>query len=114
MLEHGPARRLTIYIGESDQFHHHPVYAEIIKRARERGLSGASVFRGIEGFGRTSHLHTTRLLSLSEDLPVKIEIIDSSDRVEGFLPDLDELVSGGLVTLEDIEVLRYVGTERDA
>ena len=105
----GSARRLTVYIGESDQYHHHPAYAEVVRRAREQGLSGCSVFRGIEGFGRTSHLHTTRLLSLSEDLPIAIVIVDSAERIDAFLPELDELVTGGLVVVEDVEVHRYVG-----
>jgi len=109
----GPARRLTIYIGESDSWHHHPLYTEIVKRAHRGGLAGASVFRGMEGFGASSHIHTSRLLSLSEDLPVAVVIVDAAERIEAFLPELDELVAEGLVVIEDVEVVRYVGRAAD-
>jgi PII-like signaling protein len=112
MKSSGPARRLTIFIGESDQYHHRPLYHEIVERARTAGLAGASVFRGIEGFGASSRIHTTRILSLSEDLPLAIVIVDAADRVEAFLPQLDELVGEGLVILDDVHVVRYVGRER--
>lgn len=105
----GPARRLTIFVGESDQWHHHPVYVEITHRAHRAGLAGVSVFRGIEGYGASNHIHTTRLLSLSEDLPVMIVIVDLERRVAEFLPELDELITEGLVTVEDVQVVRYVG-----
>jgi PII-like signaling protein len=105
----GPARRLTIFVGESDQFHHHPIYAEIVHRAHRAGLAGATVLRGIEGFGASSHIHTTRILSLSQDLPVAIIIVDERERIDAFLPQLDELVTEGLVILDDVEVIRYVG-----
>jgi PII-like signaling protein len=104
----GSAKRLTIFIGESDRYRHHSLCSEIVERARRSGLAGCSVFRGAEGFGATGHLHTTRLLSLSEDLPVAIVIVDAAERVEAFLPQLDELVTGGLVILDDVEVIRYV------
>ncbi|WP_156727621.1 DUF190 domain-containing protein [Streptomyces apocyni] len=107
----GTALRLTILIGESDTWHHRPLYAEIVHRAREAGLAGASVFKGIEGFGASSLVHTQRLLSLSEDLPVAILIVDTEARVRAFLPQLDALVSEGLVILDDCEVIRYVGRE---
>ncbi|MBR7833348.1 DUF190 domain-containing protein [Actinospica durhamensis] len=107
----GPARRLTIFIGESDQYHHHPLYTEIVHRAHRSGLAGATVLRGIEGFGASSHIHTTRLLSLSEDLPIAIVIVDAPERIDAFLPQLDELVAEGLVILDDVEVIRYVGRE---
>jgi len=107
----GPARRLTIFIGESDQYRHHPLYAEIVHRAHQAGLAGATVLRGIEGYGASSRIHTTRLLSLSEDLPVAIVIVDEAERVDAFLPQLDELVEEGLVILDDVEVIRYVGRE---
>jgi PII-like signaling protein len=103
----GPAKRLTIFIGESDHYHHHSLATEIVERARRDGLAGCAVFRGTEGFGATGHLHTARLLSLSEDLPVAIVIIDAPERIEGFLPQLDDLVSGGLVILDDVDVIRY-------
>lgn len=104
----GSAKRLTVYIGDSDHYRHHSLASEIVHRALEAGLAGCSVFRGNEGFGATRHLHTARILSLSEDLPVAIVIVDEVARIEAFLPQLDELVIGGLVTLEDVEVIRYV------
>lgn len=109
MRLHGRACRLTIYIGETDQFRHRPLYAEIVHRAHTMGLAGASVFRGIEGFGASSLIHTNRILSLSEDLPLAIVIVDTEERVEEFLAELDELVTEGLVTVEPVEVYRYVG-----
>lgn len=106
----GTALRLTVLIGETDQFHHRPLYSEIVHRAHQAGLAGASVFRGVEGFGKSSHIHTTRLLSLSEDLPVAIVIVDTSEAVRAFLPQLDELVTQGLVLLDEVEVVKYAGT----
>ena len=107
----GPAVRLTIFVGEDDQWHHRPLYHEIVHRAHAAGLAGASVLRGVEGFGASSRIHTTRLLSLSEDLPMAIVIVDREDRIRAFLPELDELVSEGLVILDPVEVIRYVGRE---
>jgi len=109
MSLHGPALRLTIYLGESDQWHHKPLYTEIVHRAHAAGLAGASVFRGIEGFGASSRIHTTRILSLSEDLPLAVVIVDDEARIREFLPQLDTLVEEGLVTLDEVEVYRYVG-----
>ncbi|MBJ6637511.1 DUF190 domain-containing protein [Streptomyces sp. DHE7-1] len=109
----GRALRLTVYIGEDDTWHHRPLYSEIVHRAHAAGLAGASVFRGVEGFGASSRIHTSRLLSLSEDLPVAIVVVDTEERVRAFLPQLDELVGEGLVTLEDCEVIRYVGRGPD-
>jgi uncharacterized protein len=108
----GPSRRLTIFIGEDDRWHHKPLYTEIVHRAHKAGLAGASVFRGLEGYGASSRIHTSRILSLSQDLPLAIIIIDTAERIDQFLPQLDELVSEGLVTLDDVDVIRYVG--RDA
>ncbi|MEV0737961.1 DUF190 domain-containing protein [Streptomyces sp. NPDC050549] len=105
----GSALRVTVFIGENDTWHHKPLYTEIVHRAHTAGLAGASVFRGIEGFGASSLIHTSRLLSLSEDLPVAIVIVDTEERVRAFLPQLDELVGEGLVILDDCEVIRYVG-----
>nr|WP_245997655.1 DUF190 domain-containing protein [Streptomyces armeniacus] len=107
----GTATRVTVFVGENDLWHHRPLYSEIVLRAREAGLAGASVFRGIEGFGASSLIHTQRLLSLSEDLPVAVVIVDSRERVEAFLPQLDELVAEGLVIMDDCEVIRYAGRE---
>lgn len=105
----GPALRLSVYIGEDDQFHHRPLYTEIVHRAHARGLAGASVLRGIEGYGASSHIHTTRMLSLSEDLPIVIIIVDTEEKIRDFLPELDELVGEGLVIVDRVEVVRYVG-----
>jgi PII-like signaling protein len=108
----GPALRLTIFVGESDRWHHHPLYTEIVHRAHAAGLAGASVLRGIEGFGASSRIHTNRLLSLSEDLPIVVVIVDAEERIRGFLPQLDELVTEGLVMVDPVEVIRYVGRDR--
>ncbi|MEK0097586.1 DUF190 domain-containing protein [Streptomyces sp. A475] len=108
----GRALRLTVFVGESHTWHRKPLYSEIVHRAHKAGLAGASVFRGIEGFGASSLIHTSRLLSLSEDLPVAVVIVDTEARVRAFLPELDELVSQGLVMLDDCEVIRYVGREK--
>lgn len=109
MRLHGPAVRLTIFVGETDQWHHHPVYTEIVHRAHAAGLAGATVLHGIEGYGASSHIHTSRLLSLSEDLPVVIIIVDDERRIREFLPRLDEIIDEGLVILDSVEVYRYVG-----
>ncbi|MBO8202271.1 DUF190 domain-containing protein [Streptomyces smyrnaeus] len=109
----GRALRVTIFIGESDVWHHRPLYTEVVHRAHKAGLAGASVFRGIEGFGASSLIHTSRLLSLSEDLPVAIVIVDDETRIRAFLPQLDELVTEGLVILDDCEVIRYAGRSEE-
>ena len=108
MTLNGEAARLTVLVKESDQWHHRPLYTEIVHRAHLAGLAGASVFRGIEGFGRSSRIHTSRILSLSEDLPVSVVIVDLEDRIRAFLPELDELVTEGLVMIDPVEVVRYV------
>jgi uncharacterized protein len=108
----GPALRLTIFIGESDRWHHKPLYTEIVHRAHAAGLAGASVLRGIEGYGASSRIHTNRLLSLSEDLPIVVVIVDAQEKVRAFLPQLDELVTEGLVMVDPVEVIRYVGRNR--
>ena len=106
----GTAQRLTIIVSDSGLWHHRPLFTEIVHRAHEAGLAGATVLHGVEGFGATSRIHTSRILSLSDDLPVVILIVDSHERIRAFLPQLDELVTEGLVILDDCEVIRYVGT----
>jgi hypothetical protein len=105
----GRQKRLTIFIGESDRHGHTPLATEIVQRAHAAGLAGASVFRGIEGYGASNHIHTTRILSLSDDLPIAITIVDRDEQITAFLPQLDELVTNGLVIVEDVDVVRYVG-----
>jgi hypothetical protein len=112
MRMQGQAFRLTAIVGEADTYQHKPLYHEIVLRARRAGLAGASVFHGVEGFGASSAIHTARLLSLSEDLPVAVVIVDDEQRVRDFLPELDELVTEGLVLLDEVEVIRYVGREQ--
>ena len=107
MKVEGTGLLARIYIGESDTWHGQPLYDAIVQLLRERGLAGATVLRGIEGFGAKQHLHTTRILRLSEDLPVLIEIVDAEERVRAILPELDAMVSGGLITLEKVEVIAY-------
>jgi PII-like signaling protein len=109
MRLHGRASRVTIFIGDTDQHHHRPLYTEIVHRAHARGMAGASVFHGIEGYGASSHIHTSRILSLSDDLPIAIVIIDTEEKITGFLPELDDLIGEGLVIVDEVEVYRYVG-----
>jgi PII-like signaling protein len=103
----GDGLLLRIFVGESDRWHGKPLYQAIVELAREQGLAGATVLRGIEGFGANSRLHTSRILRLSEDLPVVIEIVDQEERIELLRPALDEMVSEGLVTLERVRVIAY-------
>lgn len=98
---------LRLFVGESDTWHGKPLYRAIVERVREEGLAGATVLRGIEGFGASSVLHTSRLLELSSDLPIVIEIVDTAERIEAVLPIVDEMVGDGLVTLERVQVLTY-------
>ena len=98
---------LRIFVGESDRWQHHPLYEAIVLKARERQLAGATVIRGPMGFGAASRIHTAKILRLSMDLPMIIEIVDSEEKVNAFLPDLGEMIGGGLVTLEKIKVIRY-------
>src|SRR5438067_10488813 len=104
----GPGKLVRIYIEESDHWHGQTLFNAIVERARREGLAGATVTRGIEGFGANSRIHTASILRLSEDLPIKIEIIDMADRIERFLPMLDEMVDEGLITVQDCEIVKYV------
>lgn len=102
---------LRIFLGESDRWEHKPLYEAIVLKAREAHLAGATVLRGPMGFGKASHLHTSKILRLSMDLPLVIEIVDSEEKINAFLPTLDQMMGGGLVTLEKVKVLHYRGGE---
>lgn len=101
------ATLLRIFIGESDRWQHRPLYEAIVLKAREMHLAGATVLRGPMGFGKSSRLHTAKILRLSMDLPLVIEIVDSEEKIQSFLPVLDEMLGGGLVTLEKVRVIEY-------
>lgn len=98
---------LRIFVGEADQLNGRPLYEEIVLLARKQGLAGATVLKGCMGFGAKSHLHTAKILRLSEDLPMVIELVDSAEKIAAFIPNLDGLIKDGLVTLEDINVIIY-------
>lgn len=98
---------LRVFIGESDKWQHKPLYEAIVLKAREMHLAGATVLRGPMGFGKSSRLHTSKIVRLSMDLPLVIEIVDSEEKINSFLPVLDEMVGGGLVTLEKVKVVHY-------
>ena len=100
---------LRIFIGESDRWHHQPRYEAIVLKAREMHLAGATVLRGPMGFGKSSRLHTAKVLRLSMDLPLVIEIVDSEEKIQEFLPVLDEMMGGGLLTMEKVKVMDYRG-----
>ena len=105
-------RLLRVFIGESDRWEGKPLYEAIVQAARRQGLAGATVFKGVEGFGAHSRVHTARILRLSEDLPVLVEIVDTAEKIQAFLPVLDGMVREGLVTVEKATVLFYrAGTE---
>src|SRR5437667_3961563 len=101
------AMLLRIFIGESDRWNHQPLYEAIVLKARELHLAGATVLRGPMGFGKSSVLHTAKILRLSMDLPLVIEIVDTEEKIQGFLPVLDQMMKGGLVTLEKVRVIDY-------
>jgi len=101
------ANLLRIFIGESDRHQGRPLYEVIVENARARGLAGATVLRGRLGFGANSRIHTSKILRLSEDLPIVIEIVDQIDRINDFLPELDLMIKEGLVTLEKVKVIAY-------
>ena len=103
------ALRLRIFIGESDHWEHRPLYEAIVLKAREMHLAGATVLRGPMGFGKSSRLHTAKILRLSADLPIVIEIVDAEEKIQSFLPALDGMLRGGLVTTEKVTVIEYRG-----
>lgn len=103
---------LRIFIGESDRDRHQPLYEAIVIKAREMDMAGATVLRGSMGFGKSSHVHTAKILRLSMDLPIVIEIVDSEEKVNAFLPVLDAMMAGGLVTLEPVKVVRHRSEEK--
>jgi len=98
---------LRVFIGETDRWHHQPLYEAIVLKARELHLAGATVLRGPMGYGKSSRLHTAKILRLSMDLPLVIEIVDTEEKINAFLPVLDEMMKGGLVTLEKVKVIDY-------
>jgi len=102
---------LRIFIGESDRWQHKPLYEAIVLKARELHLAGATVLRGPMGFGKTSRLHTAKILRLSMDLPLVIEIVDSEEKINEFLPVLDKMMTGGLITMEKVRVIDYRAAE---
>lgn len=107
----GDGKLLRIFVGESDHWHGHALYSAIVRKARELGLAGATVWRGIEGFGAASRIHTASILRLSEDLPILIEIVDSDEKIRAALPEIEHLLEeaggGGMITLEKAEVIHY-------
>ncbi len=103
---------LRFFIGESDRWNHKALYEAIVLKAREMHLGGATVLRGPMGFGKSSRMHTAKILRLSMDLPIVIEIVDSEEKISGFLPALEEMMSGGMVTLERVQVIEYRHAER--
>ena len=105
----GERTLMRIFIGENDKHERLPLYEWIVRKAREQGLAGATVLRGLEGFGARSQLHTSRILRLSSDLPIVVEIVDTPDKIEAFLPLIDEAVEDGLATLEAVQIRFYRG-----
>lgn len=105
-LQRSSARRLTVFLSESDTYEHRPLATEIIHRAHAAGLPGASVFRGIEGFGASRSIHTLRILSLSEDLPILVVIVGAPEAIDDFVPEVAPLVRQGMITVEDVETVR--------
>jgi PII-like signaling protein len=107
----GEAKLLRIFVGESDKINHVPVYEKIVTEARKAGLAGATVLKGVMGYGGTSIIHTSKLLDLSEDMPLIVEIVDEATKIEEFVPIVDRIFeeanSGGLITLEKAEILKY-------
>jgi hypothetical protein len=108
----GEGQLLRIFVGESDRWEGKPLYEAIVRKAREQGLAGATVLRGMEGFGAHSRIHTTKVLRLSEDLPIVIEIVDRAERIQAILPALDGMIREGLITLEKVQIIAYRHDEK--
>jgi PII-like signaling protein len=104
----GPGKRITIYIGNSDRWHGEALHTAVVTRAKREGLAGATVLLGTEGYGANSRIHRASILDLSTDLPVRIEIVDVAERIDQFLPILDEMVTEGLITVDNCEIVKYV------
>jgi PII-like signaling protein len=102
------AQLVTIYVNSTDQYHGHPLYATIVQLCQQKGIAGATVIRCDEGYGAGRELHTTRLLELSENLPIRIEIIDTKDHIDAVLPELEKMVGEGLITFRDVHVIRFL------
>lgn len=107
MKSEGQGLLVRIFVGESDRWDGAPLYEAVVQKAREKGLAGATVLKGIEGYGAHNLIHTARILRLSEDLPIVIEIVDQKDKIDAFLPELDSMITEGLVTLEPVQVILY-------
>lgn len=107
MMIEGDAKRVSIYMGESDRWHHQTLHTAIVEMLRREGCAGATVVKGIEGFGKNSRIHTANVLRLSEDLPVIVIFVDTAERVERVMPTIDDMLGGGLVIVEDVHVRRY-------
>lgn len=103
----GECSRLRIYVGESDMWEHRPLYEALVLKAREDGLAGATIFRSPMGFGANSRIHTSKILNLSTDLPVVVEIVDAPEKIQAFLGGLDAMIKGGMVTLDSVRVIHY-------
>jgi PII-like signaling protein len=101
------AQLVTVYVNSTDQWHGRPVYSAVVQLCQERGIAGATVLRCMEGYGSHRHLHTTRLLELSENLPVRIEIIDIAERIDPLLPELEARIGEGLVTVQNVHILKF-------
>jgi PII-like signaling protein len=110
----GEGKLLRLFIGEHDRWDGKPLYEAIVLRARAEGMAGATVLRGIEGFGAASRVHTSRLLELSSDLPIVVELVDTHDKIEHLLPIVDEMVGDGMMTLETVHIVTYRGSPKDA
>ena len=110
----GEAKLVRIFIGESDRWQGIPLYEAIVRKVREMGLAGATVIRGVEGFGASSRIHTAKILRLSEDLPMLIEIVDKEERIANVLPGLDEMIGEGLITMERVEIIKYTHEKKES